>query len=261
VFEIIKTPSGYANTPTTLVSFNGTNGSNPIGDLIADASGNLFGATNAGGAYGVGTVFEIIKTPSGYANTPTTLVSFNGTNGSNPLAGLIADASGNLFGTTAAGGAHNAGTVYELTGTGFATSTPFAAFKAKLAIDLDEKPNHDVFRLRSEFILGKTSNGIDPPNEAVTLQLGPFTATIPAGSFNGHGYGPFFFEGAAGGAKLKARIAPTGANRFAFFAKARDADLGGITNPVPVTLTIGDDSGTATVKADIGHEKRIAEED
>jgi uncharacterized repeat protein (TIGR03803 family) len=127
VFEIAKTAGGYASTPTTLASFNGANGSIPAGDLIADANGNLFGTTSEGGAYNDGTVFEIVKTSSGYASTPTTLVSFNGFNGSagvigntfRPSTGVIADANGNLFGTTAGGGAYGYGTVFEITGSGF----------------------------------------------------------------------------------------------------------------------------------------------
>ena len=127
VFEIAKTAGGYASTPTTLVSFNGSNGRNPTGSLLVDAAGNLFGTTTAGGAGGVngsGTVFEIAKTSSGYASTPTTLVSFNGTNPRGPEAGLIADAAGNLFGTTIDGGAYNVGTVFEIakTGGGYASA-------------------------------------------------------------------------------------------------------------------------------------------
>ena len=45
MFEIAKTASGYASTPTTLVSFNGTDGAVPDGGLIADANGDLFGTT------------------------------------------------------------------------------------------------------------------------------------------------------------------------------------------------------------------------
>jgi uncharacterized repeat protein (TIGR03803 family) len=104
VFEIAKTASGYANTPTTLVSFNNIDGAYPYAGVIADANGNLFGTTVNGGAYGYGTVFEIAKTASGYANTPTTLVSFNSIDGSTPYGGLIADANGNLFGSTPYGG-------------------------------------------------------------------------------------------------------------------------------------------------------------
>ena len=84
MFEIVKTSSGYASTPTTLVSFDDTNGAVPAAGLIADANGNLFGTTYAGGAIGNGTVFEIVKTSSGYASTPTTLVSFDNANGANP---------------------------------------------------------------------------------------------------------------------------------------------------------------------------------
>ena len=88
-------------TLTTLVIFNDANGAFPDGDLIADANGDLFGTTSGSGANGDGTVFEIAKTAGGYASTPTTLVSFNGANGAVPEGGLIADANGDLFGTTA----------------------------------------------------------------------------------------------------------------------------------------------------------------
>jgi uncharacterized repeat protein (TIGR03803 family) len=129
VFEIAKTARGYANTPTTLVSFGGTDGYEPLAGLIADANGNLFGTTYQGGAYGHGAVFEIAKTASGYASTPTTLVSFGGTDGASPVAGLIADANGNLFGTTSEGGTHGWGTVFEIakTASGYA-STPTISY-------------------------------------------------------------------------------------------------------------------------------------
>jgi uncharacterized repeat protein (TIGR03803 family) len=130
VFEIktdSTTATGYASTPTTLVSFNGTDGSYPFAGLMADAHGNLFGTTSQGGAYGSGTVFEIkidSTTATGYASTPTTLVSFNSTDGGDQYAGVIADASGNLFGTALFPGL---GTVYEIktdttTATGYATT-------------------------------------------------------------------------------------------------------------------------------------------
>ncbi len=122
MFEIAKTATGYASTPTTLVSFNHANGAAPVGGLIADADGDLFGTTELGGAGGAsneGTVFEIARTASGYASTPTTLVSFNGTNGALPVSSLIADADGDLFGTTGSGGASAFGTVFEISGSGF----------------------------------------------------------------------------------------------------------------------------------------------
>ena len=140
-------------TLTTLATFNGTNGAYPYAGLIADASGNLYGTTYGGGAnrlrhrvrggrrharaqhpghvqwpngndpyagliadasgnlYGTtsgrrgertrsGTVFEV----AAGTHALSTLATFNGTNGANPYAGLIADASGNLYGTTATAG-------------------------------------------------------------------------------------------------------------------------------------------------------------
>src|SRR6266481_1304331 len=141
VFEIAKTAGGYASTPTVLVSFcaqtnsNYTDGANPVAGLIADANGNLFGTTEDGGAKGQGPVFEIAKTASGYATTPTILVSFcvqtNCADGQHPRAGLIADANGNLFGTTFEGGANDFGTVFEIAKTagGYAsTSTVLVSF-------------------------------------------------------------------------------------------------------------------------------------
>jgi uncharacterized repeat protein (TIGR03803 family) len=117
VFEIAKTSTGYASTPTTLVSFDGNDGASPFAGLIADASGNLYGTTVNGGASEVGTVFEIARdstTSTGYASTPKTLVSFDVSDGSVPAAGLIADANGNLYGTTINGGASGVGTVFEI---------------------------------------------------------------------------------------------------------------------------------------------------
>jgi hypothetical protein len=54
---------------------------------------------------------ELAKMSAGYAATPTTLVSFSNADGAYPIAGLIADANGKLFGTTAFGGVSGGGTV------------------------------------------------------------------------------------------------------------------------------------------------------
>jgi hypothetical protein len=82
VFEIAKTATGYASAPTTLVSFDGSDGEQPEASLVADANGDLFGTTRGGAASGNdGSVFEIAKTSTGYASAPTTLVTFNGSDG------------------------------------------------------------------------------------------------------------------------------------------------------------------------------------
>jgi uncharacterized repeat protein (TIGR03803 family) len=105
-----------SNTLTTLAALTGnTHGRNPYAGLIVDASGNFYGTTTQGGANNVGTVFKL----NAGTNTLTTLVTFTGTNGAEPYAGLIADAAGNLYGTTRIGGAGNAGTIFKIEGSGF----------------------------------------------------------------------------------------------------------------------------------------------
>jgi len=113
VFEIKNTASGFA-APITLVNFTGTNGAKPLGNLIVDAAGNLFGTTSAGGTKGDGTVFEVADTNGTYATTPTTLATFNGTNGNSPSGGVFEDASGNLLGTAFEGSTKNQGAVFEV---------------------------------------------------------------------------------------------------------------------------------------------------
>ena len=99
------------NTITNLVTFTGANGSTPYSGVTLDGQGNLYGTTTIGGANNMGTLFEIVKGSS----TITTLVSFNGSNGAEPYAGVTFDSSGNVYGTTLIGGANNNdGTVFEL---------------------------------------------------------------------------------------------------------------------------------------------------
>jgi len=101
---------------TVLYSFAGSgDGASPVAGLTLDKVGNLYGTTTAGGATGNGTVFELVApTVTGGAWTEKLLYSFSGSDGSDPVAGVTFDNSGNLYGTTAAGGNYGYGTVYEL---------------------------------------------------------------------------------------------------------------------------------------------------
>jgi uncharacterized repeat protein (TIGR03803 family) len=115
VFEIV---SG-TNKVTTLVTFDATNGAFPAGTLIADADGNLYGTASAGGPGGYGSVFQIAAA----THTLKTLAAFNYDNGGSPFGNVVADAQGNLYGTTSF--ARNSyGTVFEITDTGFVVPEP-----------------------------------------------------------------------------------------------------------------------------------------
>ncbi len=102
---------------TTLHSFVGTDGANPVGSLIADSSGNLYGTTSQGGAGNAGTVYKLSPPATqGGTWTLTVLYSFtDGADGGHPLAGVIRNSAGNLYGTTNSGGAFDDGTVFEVT--------------------------------------------------------------------------------------------------------------------------------------------------
>jgi len=102
---------------STLVTFDGTNGWSPSGGMIVDSAGNLYGTTQWGGITGNGTVFEI----AAGSHALTTLVAFNGTNGSEPNGGLVFDAAGNLYGTTQWGGTSDWTTLNEYNRHGYGT--------------------------------------------------------------------------------------------------------------------------------------------
>ena len=87
-----------------LDTFKGTDGSFPTGSLVRDSAGNLYGTTSGGGTggcdgYGCGTAFKMNK-----QGKEVWLYSLKGTNEIDPTAGLLRDASGNLYGTTENGG-------------------------------------------------------------------------------------------------------------------------------------------------------------
>ena len=102
-----------------LYSFQGRpDGVAPLAGLIADKQGALYGTTTGGGTVNNGTVFKLTPPAKGQTVwTETVLYGFKGgSDGGYSDAGLIADNSGTLYGTTNGGGIGNdAGTVFKLT--------------------------------------------------------------------------------------------------------------------------------------------------
>ncbi len=91
---------------------SGTDGAKSQGGLIFDHEGNLYGMTTYGGANGLGTIFELSPTGSGW--TETVIHNFaGGADGANPFAGVIFDSAGNLYGVTYFGQ-----TVFKMTKSG-----------------------------------------------------------------------------------------------------------------------------------------------
>lgn len=123
VFELTPTANGRW-TWQALYSFTGTGGAVPVGRLALDSAGNLYGVTEFGGnsancTGGCGTVFELIHNSTG-TWTWKGVHTFSGTKfGAHPMAGLVLDSTGNLYGTSFSGGlgcnGAGCGTVFELT--------------------------------------------------------------------------------------------------------------------------------------------------
>jgi len=116
IFELKPQGDGMWSEET-LYTFQGSDGSEPNGPLVLDASGNLYGTTFGGGTYNSGVAFQL--TPhAGGTWSEKVLHSFcslqNCADGAYPFSGLIFDAAGNLYSTTANGGISANGTVFRL---------------------------------------------------------------------------------------------------------------------------------------------------
>jgi uncharacterized repeat protein (TIGR03803 family) len=121
------TPSNGTWTERILYSFaGGSDAAQPFSGVIFDSAGDLYGGSDYGGTYGLGAIYRL--TPSGSGWTETVLHSFQLTEGKYPQSGLIFDKVGNLYGGTLRGGPHNGGTVFQLTPSngGWTFSLPFS---------------------------------------------------------------------------------------------------------------------------------------
>ena len=119
---------------------------------------------------------------------------------------------------------------------------PFSDFSAKLDI------SSAGFDLTGTFTLG-TGGMIDPPTQPLTLVVGTYTVTVPAGSFKAGPKRTFTFAGTIGGVALQIRITLLRGQSYSIQVDASGVNLTGLTNPVMVSLTIGNNTGTTSVTA------------
>jgi uncharacterized repeat protein (TIGR03803 family) len=197
VFELVK--SGATYTETVLHSFmtSGSDGQHPSFGLIMDSSGNLYGTTVGGGAYGKGTVFELAA-PLTAGMSDIVIYSFPGfppcpylNCEANPTSGLIMDSSGNLYGTTLS-------TVFEL-------AAPLTAGMNDIVLHVfsSTQSSGDGFEPSSGVIMDSSGNlygttlfgGANSEGTVFELPapLSPFMSDVLLHSFNpspGDGYHP-----------------------------------------------------------------------
>jgi uncharacterized repeat protein (TIGR03803 family) len=119
VFEL--TPSANGDwKEKVLHAFTGKDGGSPLASLVFDGEGNLYGTTEWDSVYSGGTAFELAHDSNG-GWTEHVLHRFSrGSDGGNPVAGLVLNVAGHLYGTTEFGGhcgESGCGVVFELTHT------------------------------------------------------------------------------------------------------------------------------------------------
>lgn len=151
-------------------------GCTPVAGVVLDADGNIYGTTQGGSdGYAMGTVYELVA-PVGkgkYKEVP--LWSFTGTDGSYPMASLILDRAGNLYGTTYQGGSSNAGVVFEVTGVRATTTT---------ALSSSPNPSQSGQAVTFTAVVASTF-GTQPDGETVSFMKGKTvlgTGTLSGGS-------------------------------------------------------------------------------
>jgi hypothetical protein len=128
-------------------------------------------------------------------------------------------------------------------------NVPFSSFTAQLVLSTGKTPG---FALNANFTLGTTSDGIHPLTDAVTLNIASYTVMIPAGSFHqlwNSPQAPYAFDGTINGTKLGLVILAYGSNKYQLSAAGAPVNFTGVANPVPVSITIGNDAGNASVNA------------
>jgi len=165
---------------TVLYSFAGyPDGQTPNGKLLVDASGNLYGTTQAGGAFNMGTVF-ILSPNSDGSWTEKLLYSFRGrSDGRLPLGGLIMDSKGSLYGTTSIGGlsvkltncANGCGVVFKLVQNPDGTWSERALYKFRTNPDDGTFPTGILVRDRHGNLFGTTSFGGGPTSAGTVFEV------------------------------------------------------------------------------------------
>ncbi len=235
VFKV--TPKG---TLTTLYSFCVVNypfcgdGDNPIGPVLG-TDGNFYGTTGSGGSNGEGSVFEIDPTSGMLSTIYSFCTQIACTDGADARSGIILGSDGNFYGTTYYGGAHNEGTVFQI--------TPAGVLKTLHSFDGKDGYNQIgvMFQATNGVFYGQTTaggSGGDGTIFSLSVGLPPFVETAPT-------------NGKAGtkviilGNKLKGSTSVTFNGTAAVFKVASGTEItttvpkGATTGPVVVTTPSG----------------------
>jgi YVTN family beta-propeller protein len=225
-------------------------GNHPVGVAFTPDGSRAYVANQGSGTVSVidTSTNTVVGSPIAVGSWPTWLAitsdggrAFVTNYGSNNVSAI--DTGTNTVATTVPVGAYPSGVAIT-------PQVPFSSFSAKLNILSGPPPG---FALNASLTLG-SGGAIDPLTDPISLQVGSYSVTIPAGSFSqlmkGSKTGGYVYEGTIGGVSLQIQIDPTGDSSYQFKVKAQQVDLTALTDPVTVTLTIGTNTGTTQAMAD-----------
>ena len=271
-----------SNVATPIVTFNGTTtGSGPAGRLYVDAAGNLYGTTTGTDTVGgsaddvYGSIFKV----AAGSHALTTLATFNSADGSDPVGSLIADARGDLYGTTETGGANSHGVVFEL-GAGNNAPTVLGSFVPYYPYEGGESEASSLIRDGKGDLFGTTfgdggnnygavfevvagsgtvsdlysfaggdDNGTNPSGPLVADASGDLYGVAEDGGNLGSGLGTLF-EATNAGFTVTSITATPAANQTAVADANQSFNLGSFaatngTAPYTVEVNWGDGTGTS----------------
>jgi len=166
IFKLAPGSSGW--TESVLYAFlGGSGGKHPFGDLILDTTGNVYGTAFQGGK-GYGLVFELLPTSKG-GWKERVLHAFGNAPAASPVAGLVMDAAGNLYGTTMLGAAQTS------CGGGCGTLFKFTAGSG------------GSFTYKAIHLFGLGTDGYHPTGDLILDSTGNIYGTTQAGGAQGSG--------------------------------------------------------------------------
>lgn len=251
-------------TETILYNFAGgsSDGATPgLGDVAFDRAGNLYGTTMGGGTSGKGVVYKL--TPSNGSWSEQVIYNFSGgSDGSVPWSGVILDAAGNLYGTTAAGGGFGGGTVYELSPSGPGWSeTVLHSFEGSdgtvpyAGLIFDQSGNLYGGAFAGGVNGGGTAFELSPSEGSWTFSvLQSFTYEFDAGgpmgslAIDGAGslYGTTYYDGAYGLGTVFKLTPHDGSWTYTLLHNFRDAPDGALPMGGPTVDALGNIYGTTS---------------
>lgn len=190
---------------TTVCEFGASQPAHPVGALVADAAGSLWGTTDEGG-FSVGTVYKVDPSTGDITTMATMTGDGAGLSGSYPYAGVVSDGNGFFWGTAHQGGSNSNGTIFKVNAATGALTT-VVNFTNNTGAFIGRNPHATLVPDGAGFFWGTTlTGGASGPGTVFKLNIATGALT-PMVQFTG-------ISGAAKGTRPRAAVCQDGAGFF-----------------------------------------------